>query len=445
MTEPRLTLLRLLAYAAPALPLALLTLPFYFVVPATYVALGAPIAMVGTALLLVRIMDAVTDPLMGVIADRTRKRIPRKLWFALGVPLTAVSAVMLFQPPDAMSDVTYLAVWSIFLSLGWTIVIVPYSAWGAELSSDYSGRSKVAAFRETAVFIGTLIALVIPELVRQSGVATARVNIETLGFFALGIGIGLPALAAVAFFLTPEAPDRSSAGLPLLAGFGEMARNRPFLRLIIAFLFNGLANGLPASLFFFFVSDRLELAESAGIFLLIYFGFGLVGVPFWLWLARRIAKQKAWALGMSLACLGFLAAPLLPPDAFLGFLLVCIVTGFAVGADLTLPPSIQADVIELDTARSGSERSATYMAAWSLATKLALALAVGIAFPVLSASGYDPSQGLRSAGGLTVLTFFYAVLPILLKLIAIGIVWRLPLDRASQEANARVIAARLSA
>jgi glycoside/pentoside/hexuronide:cation symporter, GPH family len=433
--------LRLLAYAAPALPLALLTLPFYIVVPATYVELGAPIAAVGIVLLLIRIMDAVTDPMMGVVADKTRRVFGRKAWFACGVPLTALSAAMLFLPPQPMTGIAYLALWATLLSLGWTMVLVPYSAWGAELSSDYEGRSRVAAFRETAVFIGTLVALVIPEIVRQSGIDPKRINVETLELFAYGIGFGLPLLAAMAYFLTPEPDDRSTTTLPILAGFKAMSDNGPFLRLIVAFLFNGLANGLPATLFLFFVTDRLQLADSAGIFLIIYFGAGLIGVPFWLWLARRKSKQFAWATGMALAVLGFAAAPFLPAGAFTGFLLVCIVTGFAVGADLTMPPSIQADVIELDTARSGAERSATYMAAWSLATKLSLALAVGIAFPVLAASGYDPSKGVRTEHGIFVLAMLYAALPIVLKLVAIALVSGLPLGRAQQEAAAAHIAA----
>jgi glycoside/pentoside/hexuronide:cation symporter, GPH family len=434
--------LRLSAYAAPALPLALLTLPFYIVVPATYVEIGAPIAAVGIVLLLIRIMDAVTDPLMGVIADKTRSVFGRKAWFACGVPLTALSAAMLFLPPQPMTGVGYLALWATLLSLGWTMVIVPYSAWGAELSSDYEGRSRVAAFRETAVFIGTLVALVVPEIVRQSGVDLKRVNIETLELFAYGIGLGLPLLALLAFVITPEPKDRSTKTLPILAGFKAMAENGPFLRLIVAFLFNGLANGLPATLFLFFINDRLQLSESAGIFLIVYFGAGLAGVPLWLWLARRKSKQFAWAMGMSLAVLGFLAAPFLPPGAFIGFLLVCIVTGLAVGADLTMPPSIQADVIELDTARSGAERSATYMAAWSLATKLSLALAVGIAFPVLAASGYDPSNNIRTESGIFMLALLYAALPIVLKLIAIVLVSGLPLNRTQQEEAAAQIAAQ---
>jgi glycoside/pentoside/hexuronide:cation symporter, GPH family len=432
-------LIALLGYAAPALPLALLTLPFYVIVPNAYVALGAPLTATGYVLLAIRLMDAVTDPMMGALADATRARMGRKVWFAIGAPITALAAVMLFSPPPQMQGVGYLALWATVMSLGWTITIVPYSAWGAELATGYEARSRIAAFRETAVFIGTLLALVLPEVVRQAFGDESVASIRSLGLFALVIGAGLPLAAMAAFLLTPERLDRSTTRPPLRQAWRDMIGNAQFLWLIAAFLINGFANGLPATLFLFFIQDRLQLAADAGIFLIVYFAAGLAGVPVWLWLARRMPKQRAWAAGMLLACLGFLAAPFLPPGSYWPFMAVCLVTGLAVGADLVLPPSLQADVIALDTAKTGAEKSASYMAAWSLATKLALALAVGLAFPLLAASGYEPSQNLKSDSGLLMLALLYAALPIALKLVAIAVVLRLTMDRETQKAAEETI------
>ena len=97
-----------------------------------------------------------------------------------------------------------------------------------------------------------------------------------------------------------------------------------------------------------------------------------------------------------------------------------------------LPPAIQADAIDVDTATTGEQRSGLYFAAWGLATKLALALAVGIAFPILSAAGFDPGAGLREEGGLAMLAFLYAGLPIALKIAAIAVMWNFPLDAKMQ-------------
>ncbi len=103
-------------------------------------------------------------------------------------------------------------------------------------------------------------------------------------------------------------------------------------------------------------------------------------MPFWLKIAALRGKHVAWCWSMLLACLVFAFAPFLGAGAQTAFLLICLGTGFAVGADLVLPASLQADVIDVDTAATGEERSGLYLAVWGLATKLALALAVGIAF-----------------------------------------------------------------
>ena len=244
------------------------------------------------------------------------------------------------------------------------------------------------------------------------------------------VAVLLPLAALIAYALVPEPRDRSTQRLDLKSGLAAMAANKPFVRLLIAFLVNGLANGLPATLFLLFVSERLKLESDGGLFLIVYFLSGLLGIPIWLMLASRTSKHRAWCIAMIIACAAFAFAPALPTGAFNAFALICIVTGLAVGADLALPGSIQADVIDIDTAASGEQRSGSYIAFWGLATKLALALAVGIAFPLLSLAGFDPGSGVRSPLGLTVLALLYAALPVGLKLIAIALMWNFPLDRS---------------
>ena len=121
----------LAAYALPALPLALLTLPLYVLVPAFYAReLMLPIAAVGSALLIVRIVDALADPLTGLFADRWRPRFGRRrLWvLAASIP-TALCAFLVFTPP-AGAGLAYLTLCGVALSLASTAVLVPYSAWG---------------------------------------------------------------------------------------------------------------------------------------------------------------------------------------------------------------------------------------------------------------------------------------------------------------------------
>lgn len=418
-----------LAYALPAAPLAALGLPLYALVPTYYTeTIGLSIAAVGWVLLAVRLFDALTDPLAGYVADRWRPAFGRRrALFALSLPISALSALMLYWPP-ADAGLVYLTVWSLALSLSYTLSMVPYSAWGAELASDYHGRTQLAATREIFTLIGTLVAIVMP----------FALGFETKGFSGLAalgvaVAISLPLLGALTVSRVPEPDDATVSALTLKAALKEIAANRPFLRLLSAFFLNGLANGIPATLFLYFVSARLALPDMRGPFLFLYFLCGIAGIPLASLVARKLGKHRAWSLAMIAACAVFAAAPLLPAGAMVGFALVCVLTGVLLGFDLVLPAAIQADVIDADTAASGDQRSGFYFAAWGLATKLSLAAGVGIVFPLLSLAGFstEPAAA-NSDDALFALAMLYAWLPIALKLAAIALMWNFPLGETEQ-------------
>jgi Na+/melibiose symporter-like transporter len=182
-----------------------------------------------------------------------------------------------------------------------------------------------------------------------------------------------------------------------------------------------------------------------GPLLVLYFISGIAGVPLWFKLAQTRAKHRVWCLGMMLAMAAFAFAPFLGTGDVYAFAIVTVLTGLALGADVVMPASLQADVIDVDTARSGEERSALYLSLWGLATKLSLAAAVGIAFPLLALAGFDPGQNVITPRGLDALAFLYAGLPVIVKSVAIALMWRFPVDRAAQQELRLQIERRLSA
>jgi Na+/melibiose symporter-like transporter len=237
---------------------------------------------------------------------------------------------------------------------------------------------------------------------------------------------------AVTLAVVPEPREYGTARLGIVDGLATMSRNRPFLRLLAAFVLNGFANGLPATLFLFFVGERLQAPDQAGLILITYFFSGVLGVPLWTAVSRRLGKHRTWCIAMLGACAVFAVVPLLGPGDVPAFLVVAVLTGIALGADLVLPSSIQADVIDVDTATSGEQRTGTYVAAWGLGTKLALALAVGVAFPVLAWAGFDATGGPQTEFALTTLALLYAGVPVIMKLVAIVLMWNFPVDAATQ-------------
>ncbi|MBS9476558.1 MFS transporter [Ancylobacter radicis] len=425
---------RLAAYALPALPLAALALPLYLLVPTFYTqTLGLPLGAVGGVLLAVRLVDAAGDVALGWLSDRLRVRFGRRrTLFLAALPVAAVSAFMLFGPP-AGAGLLYLAFWATGVSLGYTGATLAYGAWGAELSGDYRERAAITAAREGATLVGTLVAISLPFMMGFDRVD----GLHGLALIGLIVLLTAPLAGLLAVRFVPEPMDHSRTRLDLRAALRYLAANRPFRRLLAAFVLNGLANAIPATLFLYFVADRLGAPELRGPLLFAYFLSAIAGVPLALHVVKKVEKHRAWCGSMLIACAIFAAAGFLGPGDVIAFAAICVATGLLLAFDLVIPPAIQADVIDVDTAASGEQRSGLYFAAWTLATKLSLALSVGLVFPLLDLAGFSP--GSPGGAGTGALAALYAWLPLLPKLAAIALMWRFPLDEAAQrELRARI-------
>lgn len=433
---PRATLL---AYAAPALPLSVMGLPLAVYLPDFWAgAMGLGLGVVGLVLAAGRLLDVIADPLIGRLSDRSRSRFGRrKPFIALGLPIAGLGGVALFFPP-AGAGALHLLLANAALMLGWSLLSLPYQAWGAELSTDYGERTRIASWRESGTLLGVLASLVLPAALGRSAAG------PTLHLLAgLSFACALPAvLLLLATVREPRQPRRQSAGLR--ATLHLAAANAPFRRLLAAWLVNGVANGLPAVLFLLLCRHLLHAPQAAGRLLLAYFLAGLAGIPFWTWLARRIGKHRAWAFAMLFSCAWFIAVPLLRAGDIGAFLAICLGSGAGLGADLALPPAMQADVVDLDEARGGAAQAGLFFAAWTMAQKAGNALAAGIAFPLLGLAGFRMAGG-NGTTAMAMLIGLYCVLPVALKLGAVALIWHFPIDAAAQAALRASLAARRSA
>ena len=427
----RLPSWRLAIYAGPAIALAALTLPLYSFIPVFYAErLGLSLASLGFALFAVRLFDAVNDPLIGWLVDRVRPGFGRRrFWFAFSVPIIMLGVWNLFWPPvDA--TVLHVGLWTLVLSVGYTCAILPFTAWGAELQTDYEGRSRVAAWREGFTLAGTLLAISVPFSVGWADPA----GFHGFALLAVILVLLLPAAAALAVGLTPEPVERSNTQVSLIDGIRHMRANRPFARLLLAFFLNGFGNSIAATLFLLYCAQKLDLEAWRGALIFVYFLCGLIGIPLWLALARRTSKHRAWCIAMIFAAIVFSPAPFLPPGSLVAFGIICVLSGLALGADIMLPAAVQADVIDVDTVASGEQRSGSYFAVWSLATKLSLALTVIAVLPVLEMAGFSADNAAASsAAGLTLLGYLYGWGPIVLKMPAVALMWSFPIGR--EQAN----------
>jgi Na+/melibiose symporter-like transporter len=422
----------LLAYGALGLPLAMAALPVYVHAPKYYGGdLGVNLAAMGVILLLLRIVDAVQDPWLGHLSDRYAARPHGRLFFVvLAVPLLALGFYALFNPPAGVSLTLWFAATLFVVYLAFSLASISYQALGAELSRDPHERTRVTATREGLALVGVLIAAAAPELLKRDGESG-------LPLFAL---LFIPLLLVASQITVGGTPRPAAAPAPASEAsvFGSLRvslGNRRFRHLLAVFVLGGVAASIPATLVLFFVDDVLGAESMAGAFLATYFLAGAAGMVFWVKLAGLIGKRNAWVASMLLAIVAFVWAFTLGRGDTTAFLVICALSGLALGADLAIPPSILADVIDWGRGGAGPAQEGGYFGLWSLVTKLNLALAAGIALPLLPLFGYQPGAD-NDATALTALAAAYALIPCALKALAAGLLLAAPLSPAPAGAAA---------
>ncbi len=399
----------LAAYGLLGMPLAMAALPLYVHLPKFYGGhLGVSLTALGVVLLLLRLVDGLIDPLLGVWSDRAASR---KRLIALSIPVLALGMIALFAPPVGSETALlgWLAGAMALVYLAFSLAMINHNAWGAELSNDPVERTRITATRESLALVGVVVASVAPALLGGAGGDAAG-----LPRFALLFAVFCVACAIVTLVFAPAAPRALATTAPILAGVRAPLADPFFRRLLAVFMLNGIAAAVPATLVLFFIADVLGAESHQGLFLTLYFVAGAAGMPLWIRLSARFGKVRAWQAAMLAAVVAFVWAALLGPGDGMAFAVICILSGLAFGADLALPPSLLADVI----GRNGTMRgTGAYFGLWTLATKLNLALAAGIALPLLGALGYAP--GSREPTALGALALVYAGVPSALKIGAV--------------------------
>ncbi|UCD31111.1 MAG: MFS transporter, partial [Desulfobacterales bacterium] len=386
-----------IAYAAPAYALAVVGIPIYVYIPKFYTdVVGVNVVILGYILLSVRIFDAITDPAIGFISDQTKTRFGRRRPFiAVGSFCVALSMVFLFNPPEASAS--YSALWfgvCIYtLFFFWTLVSVPYESLGPEITFDYHERISLFGIRDGFLIAGTLAAASSPALVKWLFDLSDTAQGERTKFFWIAtiyapLVIGLSWWCVISIRELPQ--RRVKRPLGIVKGLRQMGRNRPFVILLIAYTISAIGNNLPATLILFYVEYVLQ-SNLADFFLLIYFVTGIIFLPGWMSISRKIGKKTAWLTSMAINTGAFLGVFFLGPGDALIYGILVFVSGIGFGATLAIPSAIQADVIDYDEWLTGERREGQYIGFWSISKKLAAAVGVGAGLAILGTAGYTPN------------------------------------------------------
>jgi len=419
------------AGAAMAIPVAIHVNPFYsdtVLVPLAWVALAGALA---------RVLDAIIDPFVGWLSDHTHTRWGRRRpWIAVAAPVAAVVFIALFTPPTWLSQSGAATWFGVSLMLFFILNMLyglPHAALGPELTLDYHERSTLFSVREGFALVGTLVAAIVP------GVLTNALEMPQREAFAL-MALWYAALMVTLYWLlvirVRERPDFvSRKSNPLVPGVRRSLRNRPFSVLFLCYVVASIPGAIPGLLMPYFSryvlnAPPLDQKVADGwltVFLAAYFLSGLLCLPLWLVLAKRIGKLNAWLTSFVMGITGGLALFLLGPGDNVACLVIIAWAGSSFGAGLFLPPAIQADVIDYDELHTGKRREAQYLALWGLVPKFIVIPSASLPLALLAWLGYQPNQP-QSPEVLLAIRAVFALTPSAFSIAAFFIAWRFPID-----------------
>lgn len=391
-------------YGLLGFPLAFCALPLYVLLPNLYAReFGIGLSTLGGILLGARLFDAVIDPMLGRWCDRLFGRsLDSVLGFGAGAALLlAVGFTFLFFPParEPQALLWWASGLLVLTYAAFSALSVAHQSWGAMLGGNEMVRSRIVAWREGLGLAGVVMASVLPAL---AGLGSM------VALFVLSLLIGWMAWRTA---LRP-APQPAAVGAD---DMWRPWREAAFRRLILVFSINGIASAVPATLVLFFVQDRLQAPESIQpLFLGSYFVAAALSMPLWLAAVKRFGLAQSWLLGMALAIAVFFWAFQMGAGDAWPFVVVCVLSGVALGSDLALPGALLAGVI--GRANHCGIAEGAYFGWWNFTAKLNLALAAGVTLPLLHWFGYAP--GARDTAALEALSWTYCVMPCLLKAMA---------------------------
>ena len=440
---------KIMAYGGLGAPLAMIGYPIaIWLIPFYSEVTGFKLALLADLLLIARLTDVITDPLLGQWGDTTKTKIGRrKPWIILGVPLMMISIYKLFNPGEEVTF-TYFLLWMMLMYLGSTAIGIPYGAWGAEISPDYHQRSRIVSGREAFTLIGLLISALIPLVVEVSGegisiregftrtlsaiflfqdFSTSNQMREILGYMGLGIVLLLPIFAAIAIWKVPDPMPKLEKKIPLREGL-RYARENPLLVRILTIIFLVIAGeSFRNTLSLWFVRDVIGI-ETVGASYARYFIAGFIAIPFWLWLGKVIGKHKAFCITLvGTGTVSFLCFFLEFGDKT-QFHILFLLKGACFGGLQFLPASMLADVVDIDSLKTGCKRAGTFFALNGMIAKISAMLAVWAAARLVDFFGFIPGAE-NGETEMLALRFFYCIGCAAFFLPALFLTWFYPLTK----------------
>jgi Na+/melibiose symporter-like transporter len=309
------------------------------------------------------------------------------------------------------------------------MVFIPYQSWGAEISPNFEERTRVAGFREGGSFAGYLLGSLIPfvllELILGIEAPSFGQMLDVLLWCFL---LGLPLAVLVSFRVVGEKSGSIGGTINWRQLYSIPVRNRPFLRLMTAYLLDRTSMGIYLAANPYVITYLLGLFDDFLIIALLMSVVAVAFCPFWVVVARRLGKHTTYCIANGITVAGYALFLFVPTSSLAWTLPIFVVLGIGNAGTLILPPSMTADAVDYDQLRTGVAQTGGHMAFLNLITKVGLALGIGVTSAVLWLFGFDESAAVQDEASLTGLRATIGLVPSLFILPAIWLMATFPLD-----------------
>jgi GPH family glycoside/pentoside/hexuronide:cation symporter len=405
-------------YGLIAMPIAFAGFPLYILAPDYYSThYGLSLSFLGGLLLILRLLDALQDPFIGTLSDRYRQFY---LWYiSLSAILLCISIFLLFNKPISVNA-------SLWFVLSMTLAVTSYSILAININSVGAlwhhlpyHQTRISTVREACSLMGLLIAVSLPSFLDHFIEKQYKFTV-----FSLILSIFM--LCSWCFFVywyrsnahILDKPQKKSWTHPF-----QTLKHTPTIMIQFFALcaINMISSAIPAILIIFFVRDLLHAESQLGLFLFIYFLSAALSMPIWNGSSNKIGNEKSWFLAMGLGITSFIWAFWLKSGDGFYFIIICIASGMSFGADIAFPPTLLAKQIHKYRLQS---YISTYYSGLTFLSKLSLAISSAFVLPLLDMFDFTPGSHQNSDQALLALSITYAIIPCLMKLIALLMLYR---------------------
>lgn len=412
---------------------------------------GISLGALAAAMLLTKMFDALTYPLIGYFSDRTYARTgTRRSWSIAGTVVSVVGIWFLFRPPQH-ATVGYFGISMAVTYLGWKMIEIPLQAWSYGLSADYKQRGRVQGWRGMAQVVGQLLFFIMPFLALQWGVSdSTEVDFRSLGLVATVCAVALPVAIVILIVRVParaavprDATEAVGPRFRLQETFVAVRGNPPLLRLLAAFLPVNLLAGMSTGLAYLYIDTYLGLsAELPGIMATALLA-SVVGIPLWTVLSVRFERHRVWACALVLGALACGAFALVGPGP--GALLACFVLFPVITLVLTgsvIVYTMSADIVDYGRLHTGQDHGGLYGSMFAFLQKSLMGVAGALGLALVGAFGFDATAAVQTVPAVIGIKIAFAIAPALGFLGAAAIIWNYPLDKRSIDEMQAALAAR---